>query len=238
MFKKSYLIVFLVALFCSDATAQGFLKPFDVVSKKKTAYLTLETGEEIECNIKKLKRAKKGLIKEIVVKIDGEKKTYKMEEIKFAYFPQSNWDKLIKFDDMLTDATQWEGDSPYELDRLKDGYAYFEKIDIILKGDERKLLMQQLNPYPGTRVKIYHDPQAGEKGGLSVGAIKVAKSQESNYYVSKDGEIADRLRKKDYKKSFKDLLGDCRKVEKEFGKKKKWSKFEDAIIMYNTECKE
>lgn len=237
MFKKSYLLLLFVAVFCGNIAAQGFLKPFDVVSKKKTSYITLETGEEIECNIKKLKRAKKNLIKEVVVKVNGKKRTLKMEEIKHAYFPQSSWDKFFKFEEMLADATQW-GDSPYEMDRLKDGYAYFEKIDIIIKGDERKLLMQQLNPFPGARVKIYHDPQAGQRGGMGIGGIKVIKSQESNYYVSKDGEMAARLRKKDYKKQFGDLLGDCRKVDKEFGKKKSWTKFEDAITMYNAECKQ
>ena len=215
--------------------AQKMLKPFDSVSKKKTSYITLESGEEIECQVKKIKRAKKGLIKEIEVKVDGEKVKYPVEDIKQAYFPQSGWDKMLKFDDLITDPTQWN-DSNFDQERLKDGYALFEKIDIVVKGEERKLLMQLLNPFPNTRVKVYHDPQAGERGGMRVGGLKVTKSLESNYYISKDGAIAERLRDKDYKKEFDALFGDCRETKKDFGKKVSWKKFEDALFSYNKSC--
>jgi len=233
--KKSIFLsfIFIVGMLC-NLNAQ-FLSPFDGISKKKDSYITLESGEEIVCNVKKLKRAKKGLIKELVVKVDGKKRTLKMEDVKFAYFPQSGFDKLEKAILKSQDATQW-AESNYETDRLKEGYALFEKIDIILKGDERKLLMQLLNPFPGVRVKIYHDPQAGERGGASMYGIKVQKSLESNYYVSKDGEIAKRLRKKDYKKRFDSLFGDCRMMNKEYGKKKSWRKFEEAVFAYNESC--
>ncbi len=234
--KKSILLS-LAILLCSlpSLKAQKFLKPFDSISKKKTSFITLENGEEIEGKVKKIKRAKKGLIKEVVVEVDGEKTTYPVEEIKHAYFPQSGLDKFLKFDDFVTDATQWN-ESSYNADRLKDGYALFEKIDITIKGDDRKLLMQLLNPFPGNKIKVYHDPQAGEKGGMRVGGFKVTKSLESNYYVSKDGEIASRLRDKDYKKQFDDLFGDCRMVEKEYGKKKSWKKFDVTVFDYNN-CK-
>lgn len=226
-----------MAFLVGGVHAQKFLKPFDIISKKKTSYITLESGEEIECQVKKIKRAKKGLIKEIKVTVNGEKRTFSMEEIKHAYFPQSDLDGFLKFDDMLTDATQW-GETSYESDRLKDGYALFEKIDIVIKGDERKLLMQLLNPFPGNRIKVYHDPQAADKGGMRLGGFKVTKSLESNYYVSKDNAVAARLRDKDYKKQFDSLMGDCSSVKSEFGKKIKWKQFEKAVFAYNNNCKE
>lgn len=234
---KKLIFLSVAFLLCiSTVDAQKFLAPFDGISKKKTSYITLETGEEIECNLKKIKRAKKGLIKEVIVKVDGKKVSYPAEDIKHAYFPQSGLDKFAKFDSFMTDATQW-GETSYEAERLKDGYALFQKIDIIVKGDERKLLMQLLNPFPGNRVKVYHDPGAAEKGGMKIGGIKVKKSLESNYYVSKDDKIAARLRDKDYKKQFDDLFGDCSMMKKEYGKKKSWKKFEEAVFAYNGECK-
>lgn len=230
------LIFFLLVTVVHDAAAQGFLKPFTSISKKKTTYLTLENGEEVEGNIKKFKLAKKGLIKELHMVVNDEKVVYPVDDIKTAYFPQSGLDKLTKAMDFMDDATQWDdGDPLYENDRLKDGYAYYEKIDISLKGDDRKLLMQLLNPFAKNRIKVYHDPTAGEKGGMRVGGIKVQESQASNYYISKDGGQAARLRKKDYKKQFDDLLGDCRSIKKTYGKMK-WKNFEDAVMEYNATC--
>lgn len=225
----------IIFLATSPINAQYFLKPFDHLTKKMPAYITLETGEEIECNIRKIKLARKGLIKELQVKVNGKKVTYAMEDIKHAYLPQSSFDSFLKDLDFINDATQWV-ESDLDSERLKEGYAFFEKIDIILKGDERKLLMQNLNPFPNTRVKVYHDPQAGEKGGMRLGGIKVVKSLESNYYVSKDGAIAKRLRSKDFKKQFGDLLGDCRSVKSKYGKKVRWKNFEKAVQAYNTDC--
>jgi len=227
------ILTLLVGVVFGTASAQ-FVKPFDLISKKKTSYVTLEDGTVLEGTIKKLKYSKKGLIKEFSIKIDGKKRKLKMEEVKFAYFPQNALDKLAKAMDFMDDATLW-AESSYEAERLKDGYAYFEKIDIILKGEERKLLMQLLNPFPNNRIKVYYDPQAGERGGMRMGGIKVVKSQPSNYYVGKDGEIAKRLRKKDYDDQYEDLFGDCRTVNKKY-EKMKWKEFEDAVTEYNSTC--
>lgn len=232
----STLIVVLVFTTIHEVAGQSFLKPFSSVSKKKTAYVTLETGEEVEGNIQKLKLAKKGLIKELHMTVNDEKVVYVMDDISTAYFPQSGLDKLTKGMAFMYDATQWDDEDPlYEMDRLQDGYAYYEKIDMELKGEDRKLLMQLLNPFPNNRIKVYHDPAAGEKGGMRVGGIKVQESQASNYYISKDGKKAARLRKQDYTKQFDELLGDCRSIKKNYNKMK-WKNFEDAVMEYNANC--
>lgn len=214
--------------------AQKFLKPFETISHKKTTYIIMEDGSEIQGKVKKLKR-KKGLIKEINIKGEsGKKRTIPIEDIKYAYLPQSGWDKLVKVDDFMYDSQQWNN-GLYDKDRLKDGYAYFEKAEVQVKKKKMVLLMQLLNPGACSRLKVYHNPFANETAGLGVGGIRVTGGKDKSYYVSHDNELAFKLQKKKYKNMYSEIFGDCKAIKNEFGSAS-WKKFEKAAFMYNEEC--
>lgn len=235
MNKHLTLIAIFIFAMSTSLISQKLLKPFETVSHKKTSYIVKEDGTEIQGQVKKLKR-KKGLIKEINIKgEDGKKVTIPIEDIKYAYLPQSGWDKLMKADDFLTDATQWE-DGLYDNARLKEGYALFEKAEVIVKKKKRVLLMQLLNPHGCDRVKVYHNPFATETSGLGIGGIQVTGGKDKSYYISVEDATSFKLGKKKYKKMFDEVFADCEAVKKEFGKKG-WNKFEKALFAYNKTCK-
>lgn len=231
--KKLLLLLTLTVFTFQILSAQKFLRPFDSVSKKKTSFLIKENGDEMECNIKKLKR-KKGLIREFNYKSEkGKKITLPIEQIKYAYLPQTNFGKFVKSYSFLYDATQWE-DGMYDKDRFKEGYALFEKSEVIVKKKQRTLLMQLLNPSACSKLKVYHDPFANETMGVGVAGIKLAGGDDKSYYVKFGDKPAFKLSKKKYKKRFEELFGDC-SAAKSIGNS--WSDFEAVVFAYNQECK-
>ena len=235
--KKLILLLTLFVLSNTNSLeAQDFLRPFDMVSHKKTTYITNTKGKEIQGSVKKLKR-KKGLIKEINIKNKkGVKKTIPINQIDFAYLPQNGLEKVADFNTFLYDATQWNK-GLYDQDRIKEGYAFFEKSKVMVKKKEMTLLMQLLNPGVCSRIKVYHDPFANETVGVGIGAIRVAGGNDKSYYIRIDDGVAFKLSKKKYKKMFGKVFGDCKTVLKAFGKAQ-WSKFEETVFAYNTACKE
>ena len=97
-----------------------FTDASDGFSKKKTSYITLNDGTQLEGKIKKLKRAKM-LFKEIQLELaDGEKMKLSAEDIKSMYLPQSGFDKLGKSLNDAYDITEWEGSSDLNQEHLKD----------------------------------------------------------------------------------------------------------------------
>lgn len=73
--KTVIISLLLACLTTISLQAQNFLRSFETVSHKKATYLTMEDGTEIEGTVKKLDR-KKGLIEEVKMKIDEEKKEF------------------------------------------------------------------------------------------------------------------------------------------------------------------
>ncbi len=234
---KQLFIITMMAMVSSTLFAQaGFMTPFDGFSKKKTVYITLENGKEITGQIRDLDR-KKGLIEGIKIKDSkGKKRDLDLKEIKFAYLPQRAWDQYAKAVDKLTDSQQWD-ETPYDSQRLKDGYAYFEKGQAIVNKKERTLLLQLLNPGICENVKVYHDPFSKETMSLGVKGVTLVGGLDKSYYVSKKGKAAFRMMKKKYDEQFNETFGDCDNVLKEFGEEKKWNKLADVMKMYNEECK-
>ncbi len=222
----SALICFLLIAF--QTNAQQLLNPFDVISKKKTTYITLLDGTEVEGPIKSFDR-KKGLIEELKIEVDGKKITYKTEEIKHMYLPQSNWDKLGKATEFMNDPRQWNSEY-VEQEKMRDGYGFFEQSEVLVKKKKMTLQMQLLNPGFAQRIKIYHDPFAKETMSMGVGGMTLAGGDEKSYYISKDGQTAFRLYKKNYKEEFEKLFADCPAVLEKYGEKMKWSEFNEAVF--------
>ena len=232
--KKQALI--LVALFLASVTvqAQELLSPSFSFSHKKTSYITLKDGTEVNGTIKDLDR-EKGLIEYVKIK-DGAGKKHKLDadEIKFMYLPPSGIDNLSKKLDFMTDAQKWNDDKLNQ-DFLSEGYTYFELADVKVKKKDRRLLMQLLNPNFSKVVKVYHDPYAKETMSAGIGGVKLAGGDAKSYYVSKEGKPAFRLKKKDYKEEFMPMWNSCKDLIKTYSDQK-WSDLVKHVLAFS-ECK-
>lgn len=237
----------LITLFCLVLITQihaqkhdYFSKPMEHFSVKKTAYVTLSDGTEIEGTLKRLKR-KKGLIESVKMKLDGnEDVEYPASEIKQMYLPESSLNAVGNVLDQAYDATQWkDSDNALNSEYLKDGYAYFEATNTqIRKNKEGIVLLQLLNPAFSSKVKVYHDPFANETNSMSVGGIKLAGGVDKSYFVKKSDKKAERVMKKNYEDFEPVLYGDCQKMKNFLKKQKKlsWSDFPEHVYTYAKDC--
>lgn len=233
--KCKHLLVFGFIFSCMAMQAQDFFsQPIEVFSKKKTAYVTMADGTEVEGTIHKIKR-KKGLFEEVSLYVNEKKTPLKAGDIAHMYLPQSDWDKLGKALDVMDDATQWNNDENVNMDYITDGYAYFETSTTnYRKNKTADVLLQLLNPAFANKIKVYHDPYATESASVGVAGIKMAGGNDKSYFVKKGDETAFRLKSKDYKDYISKLYGDCDVFEKD--KKFKWSYFGDHLMTYSKEC--
>lgn len=229
--------IFLICSIISfTAYGQKFFPGADMFSHKKTSYITLTDGTELEGTIKDIDR-KKGLLEEIKIKDQtGDKVKIDAEEIQHMYLPKSGFQKFADSYDFIHDATSW-GDSTVERKYIQDGYVYFEQSEVKIKRKTRTLLMQLVNPSFSGDIKVYHDPLARESTSFGVAGVTVAGGDEKSYYVKKGNETAFRLKKKDYDDELKGLFGDCKQLMRKYGKKPKWTDFAEHINYYSKDCK-
>lgn len=225
-----------MSLSLSAQKVKYFTDASDGFSKKKTSYITLNDGTELEGKIKKLKRAKM-LFKEIHLELEnGKKKVMSAEDIKSMYLPQSGFDKLGKTMNSVYDVTEWDS-SDLNQEHLKEGYAYFEATEVYYKKKKTKvLLLQLLNPaFPGV-VKVFHDPLAGESGGLGIGGLQVTESSDKSYFIKVGGDVAFKLKKKKYDDEAENVFRKCPDFYKSIKKSLKWKEFPEKLMEYSKEC--
>jgi len=231
--KKFTFTVVAMVLLTGTIIAQELLPPVFTFSHKKTSYITMKDGSTIEGTIKDLDR-KKGIIEEVKIEDgSGKKMKLKPSEIAHMYLPQSGWDKMGRMNDFLTDANQWDNE---DLDQslFGQGYTYLEQSDVMVKKKRMTLLVQLLNPHFSNKIKVYHDPLAGETASVGIGGIKLAGGLDKSYYVKKDGKpAAVRLKKKDYDDEFRGFFSSCSKVSK---MDPKWSDFTMHMYTFAKEC--
>jgi len=233
-FKKTFLFA-LAALFYTQVTfAQAFVPAMAGFSKKKNIYIHLENGKVIEGSVKSFKW-KKGLIEEI--KMDGTKQKIAPEKITHMYIPPSGYAKFASAMNHIYDAQKWQSED-LDKDILEKGYCYLEKSEAqIKKNKSGTYLLQLVNPHMSTKIKVYHDPFAGETASVGVGGVTVAGGIAKSYYAKKAGaKLAIKLEKKNYKDEFKTFFGDCPSVMKKYGDNPKWKDFALHVQEY-TNCK-
>lgn len=231
---KLLAIAILVASVCS-VSAQKFLPPVNTFSGKKIAYLSMEDGSEMEVFVDKISR-KKGLVEEIKAKgTDGKKVKIKPEQIKSMYLPQSGWDKFGQNMEFINDPRQWEDPGAINQDRIKEGYAYFEKSAVMIKKKKITLMMQVLNPGFSNKVKVYHDPYAKETTSWGVGGFTVAGGDAKSYYVGYNGAPAIKLEKKNYDEEFVRMFSKCAAIKEKYPKVK-WLDFDSHVFDYTVAC--
>lgn len=233
--KKLVLIGCLLG--CSTAFAQSFIPAFDRFSGKEIAYINLEDGTKIEGTIDDIDR-KKGLIEEIVILPTGQKKKRKIqaEEIKNMYLPASGYNKLVNASEQTFNAQKWK-DNNVNMDIINKGYAYFEKSTVGIKKDVEVLLMQMVNPSFSQKIKVYHDPRAQESMRFGVAGITMAGGDDKSYYVKVGDTAAVKIKRKDYDEAYLALYKDCPELLKKLKDDHRWSKFDEHLWAYTTECK-
>lgn len=181
--KIKPLFLALAFLTCSTLGTQELLHPIFSFSQKKDSYITIKDGTEFVGRITGLKR-KKGLIQEIKYKgEDGKKVKISPDDIKFMYVQATAVDNFGSAVDKITDTQRW-GEEEVEDELIKEGYSYFENVEVLVKKKKRTLLMQLLNLHFSSKVKIYHDPFAKETTSLGVGGLTVAGGDEKSYLCS------------------------------------------------------
>lgn len=231
---KFIAIVLAIACVC-NVSAQKFLPPVESFSGKKIAYLTMDDGTEMEVFVEKISR-KKGLVEQVKAKgTDGKTIKIKPDQIKSMYLPQSGWDKFGKGMNFISDPRQWENPGAINQDRIKDGYAYFEKAEVLIKKKKMTLMMQVLNPTFSTKIKVYHDPYAKETTSWGVGGFTVAGGDDKSYYVSYNGATTFKLQKKNYDEEFVRMFSKCGAIKQKYPKVK-WLDFDSHVFDYTVEC--
>ena len=214
-----------------------FQHPVDGFSKKKVAYVTLADGTEIQGKIKKF-NWKKGNFEEIKLETDGDKSKISAEEIKHMYIPQNLLNKVGNFYAKFDNVNNWDTKSDINMEYIKDGYAYFEAAETRLKKNKTQvLLLQLLNPAFCSKVKIFHDRNAKETAGIGIGGLDVTGGLEKSYWVQKTGEVAYKLKKKEFKDQADEFFGDCADYYDGIKNDLKWKEFEKYIFDYSNSCK-
>jgi len=197
----------------------------------------MDDGTEMEVKLKGYK-VQKGLIKEIKVRDEADKKIrIDPAKIKHMYIPPS---KLAKFNQKLDAATDLTKIQDGELNQtyLTDGYVYMEKSVVqIKKKSQGSYVMQLINPAFSGKIKVYADPNAKETFSVGVGGMTLAGGLDKSYYIKKASEdVAIRFYKKDYKKQFNELFADCPSLIEKYGSSPKWEDLEQVIYEFSTDC--
>lgn len=206
---KKFLLIALTVFCIAEVSAQQLLSPSFTFSHKKTAYLTLVDGTELEGIIKDVDR-KKGLIKYIKIEDKiGRKHKLKPTAIVHMYLPSSGLDKLSKAISFLEDMKKWNKQKLNQ-DLLRQGYVYCENTQVLVKKKKRTMMLQLLNPEFSNEVRVFHDPMAKHTMGIGVAGINATGNIAKSYYVKKaDEDVAHLIKKSKYNKEFAKLWGGC-----------------------------
>lgn len=240
MQKIQMIFLGMLLLIFATTTVNGqspdFLEGYNGFSKKKTAYVTLADGTEIEGLIKGAKW-KKGLMHTIkfVAEKGAPKEPISADKIAFMYVAPSGLETMLNSINNATSVNRHGRD--LNADYLKEGYLYFEQLEAIVAKKKRNVLMQLLNPHFAGKISIYNDPFANETNSMSVGPMKVTGGRDKSYYIRKGDGVAIRLKKKNFKKLFDEYFGDCPKIKKEV-KRPEWRDLASYVAMYNEACSE
>jgi hypothetical protein len=197
---KNILILLVIFIASISINAQSyFTDPVLGWSFKKTSIINLKNGDKIEGQIKNMK-VKKGLVKEVVVKVGDEKRKIPAGEIANMYVAQNNLAKIgtemASFYDVENHLTenQFDGD---ESEYLKDGYTYYEShLTEYRKGKELDVLLLMVNPFFSSKIKVFHDPFAQETASAGVGPMKIGGHAKSYFIKKGDGKVY-RIKKKE-----------------------------------------
>jgi hypothetical protein len=218
------------------AFAQDFLPSYDRFSSKSPVFLMLEDGSKITGTLMEVDRKKQQIETVTVQDSAGNVRKLAASDIKSAYLKPSAYSKIGNDYMNAMKVQKWDDDY-IKPELIAEGYCYFEKANVELKGEKSTLLLQMLNPGFGSRIKVFYDPYAQETGGFGMGDIKLTGGDDKSYYVQVGDKTAVRAKKKDYDRLYKDFYADCPAFIEKIAKDLKWNDFAKHIYAYTAECK-
>jgi hypothetical protein len=234
MFKKvGIILVALFGLYNTAVFAQEFAEKSMTFSYKKLAYVYLENGDSVIGIISKV-GYKKGLVDEIKIKKEGEKKAIEVEinKIKMAYLPLPNLIIASQKIGTVSNANKWEKTGINEK-LMKDGYVLYEKTVTVLKGKEEILLLQLINPAFCDKIRVYSDPYAAQSQSFGVGGINLAGGDDLAYYIKVGTQSAMEVKRKDFKDNISNFFGDCPSLEARLKDKSDWTDLAKYILEHS-----
>jgi hypothetical protein len=223
---KKYL-VFLLLLLSQIASAQQLLPPIELFSSKTESYILMKNGDSVVYFHAKVRYEKRGIVGVVGKKADGTKAEYKAEDIKVLAMPPSDFGKFASF-----------GDANRSLAKSKKTNQKAYKRDLVYFFSEqvegRSVLLQLLNPDFDNKIKIYHDPFAGQTTGWGIGGVTMVGGEDKSYYL-KVNDKTTKIQKKEYKEKFKQLFGSCSKLLEKY-KEPNWDDFAAHVFFFENEC--
>jgi len=226
-----------VALLGTTLSAQEFAEKQGTFSYKKMAYIYLENGDSIIGDLEKV-GYKKGLIDEIKVKKQGEKKGVEIDlnTVKQVYFPVANIAIGASKVNKTFDASNWNKSGLNEV-LMNEGYVLYEKAVTTLKGKEEVLLMQLVNPGFNDKIRVYADPRAAETQSFGIGGVKLAGGDDKSYYVKVGDKPAIKVKSKDFADNVSTIFAGCPSLEAKLKDKAEWGDFAKYVYEHS-ECKD
>lgn len=229
--KKYYLLSLLIFLvFTEDSYAQKFLPPFYGFSSKKPGYILLNSGEQVDLNVRNVKRKKGGIVSIKGRKPGGKETfTYYAKDMKELALAPTTLDKIFTAIDATETALTLVKTDIQKVNRdLVYMYPEFAK-----KNKKKLVMMQLLNPDFCSRVRVYDDPGAKETRGLAVQGMRVTGGIKKSYYVKYNGKLS-HIKKGNYRKLFKEYFGDCPDLGTRYTSS--WRDFPDHLYFYEQNC--
>jgi hypothetical protein len=209
-----------ICLFSIAAKAQ-FINPteFQVMAVKELT-VTDTAGKVFTGELHRVKE-KKQLVTEFVLKTkEGEKIEFTPEGVKMIYCKNTAVARLGALNSGTLNRLDKQGYS-----KKKDTLVY----ESVKDADGKIMLLQVINPCCDSKIKVYGNPSAGKTtswtgfdGGL-----------DRSYYVSKKGQPAFKLIKKEMREKFEMLFGDCPEL-KEKMTSMSWEAFDTYIEKYES----
>lgn len=230
------IIILLLTGFSTVIQAQDFLPAYDRFSGKEPVYITLEDGTQLVGTLEGVNR-KKNQIESVSFKDSvGNPKKFSADEIKSAYLRPSDYSKMMT-DVMNVEKVQTWDNTYIRNDLIAQGYCYFEKAKVDIKGETSTLLLQLLNPGFSSKIKVFYDPYASETGGIGYAGLKLTGGEDKSYYVQVGDKVARKTKKKDYDSLYKEFYSGCSELLQKLEKDHKWSDFAKHIYAFTFECK-
>jgi hypothetical protein len=201
--KKLHLILFGLFSVFGNLSAQNLRQPLEEIPMSNQGYALLKSGDIIEGRILS-SISTRGIVKVNLEDIDGQKHKLAASEIQEFAIAMNGAVRL--------QYAMERGSSVKKLlsrnhpTAVPQDYILFRNTKV--RGD-KELLLQLLNPDFDEIFEVFYDPMARKTTPISGKYINWTGDKHRAFFVSKNGGELLKVKKGNYRKSFRQLFGDC-----------------------------
>ncbi|QJW91259.1 hypothetical protein HNV11_18700 [Spirosoma taeanense] len=227
--KLLFVSLLVTSLVITAVHAQQFLPEMEFLSMQKPGYLITKDGQRLTVILEKIRR-KKGAIEGLTVKTaDGKSVEYNAADLQEMGFPPADAAKGIAALESVGSVYRAKNSNMNEIKR--DMVNFYHEY---LSDQQRDVLLQLLNPGFDNKIRVYHDPAAGQTSGVGFGPVMITGGLDKSYYIRKNN-VAYRLRKGEYESKFKELYADCPALATKYPASA-WRDFVRHVYDYDQAC--